>query len=76
MPGAMAGSGYRVPMTENTTVKPGWVDLNNAAVYLSVSVPTIRRLIAARKLPAHRVGTKLLRIRVSDLDKLALEGAV
>ncbi|KUI13393.1 hypothetical protein AU192_24745 [Mycobacterium lehmannii] len=61
-------------MKKTTTTTPGWVDIKQAADYLSMGVPTIRRYIASGKLPARRVGPKLIRIRVSDLDKFVESG--
>lgn len=41
-----------------------------AAEHIGVSTRTIRRWIASGDLPARRVGPKLLRINVSDLESL------
>lgn len=41
-----------------------------AAGYLSVNERTVRRLIADGQLPAHRVGSRLVRVRRSDVEKL------
>jgi excisionase family DNA binding protein len=46
------------------------VDISNAAAYLGVSHKTIRRLIAAGKLPAFRVGGGPIRILASDVEGL------
>lgn len=46
------------------------VDIRNAAAYLGVSHKTIRRLIAAGKLPAFRVGGGPIRVLISDVEKL------
>lgn len=37
---------------------------------LGISVHILRRRIAARELPAFRTGRRIIRIRVSDLEKL------
>ena len=37
---------------------------------LGISVHTLRRRIAAGELPAFRTGRRIIRIRVSDLEKL------
>ncbi|MEV8029614.1 helix-turn-helix domain-containing protein [Cellulosimicrobium funkei] len=41
-----------------------------ASQYLDVQPLTIRRYIARGTLPAYRIGPKLVRVRVSDLDRL------
>lgn len=41
-----------------------------AAEHLGVCTRTVRRWIAAGDLPARRLGSKMIRIRPSDLDKL------
>lgn len=41
-----------------------------AAERLGVSVDTIRRRIADGTLPAERIGPRLIRIRIADLDAL------
>lgn len=53
------------------TPPPAWLDIRGAAAYLTVSVPTIRRWIASGRLPARRVGDKVIRIRVADLEAFA-----
>jgi excisionase family DNA binding protein len=47
------------------------VDISNAAAYLGVSHKTIRRLIAAGKLPAYRVSAGgPIRVLASDVESL------
>jgi excisionase family DNA binding protein len=46
------------------------VDIRNAAAYLGVSHKTIRRLIAAGKLPAYRVGGGPIRVLIPDVEAL------
>jgi excisionase family DNA binding protein len=46
----------------------GTVDLAGAADYYSCSERHVRRMIASGELAAFRVGKRLLRIRVDDLD--------
>lgn len=53
------------------STKPGtFISLTKAADMLSISVPTLRRRIAAGELPAFRSGRRIIRIKVSDLEKL------
>ena len=49
---------------------PEWLSLQQAATIYGVSVDTLRRRIAAGKLPASRFGVRLIRVRVEDLDRL------
>src|SRR5664279_2320545 len=61
--------GGPVSTIENTN--PGaFVSLSQAAETLSISVPTLRRRIAAGELPAFRSGRRIIRIRVSDLEAI------
>jgi excisionase family DNA binding protein len=48
------------------------VDISNAAAHLGVSHKTIRRLIAAGKLPAYRVGGGPIRILIADVEALKI----
>jgi len=47
---------------------PVYLSLEEAAQYMSVSVKTIRRWIAAGTLPAYRCGKRAIRIMVEDLE--------
>lgn len=47
-----------------------WMTLQEAALYICVSVKTIRRHIAAGNLPAYLCGKRGLRVRPTDLDEL------
>ena len=46
------------------------VPLNVGAERLGVSIKTIRRRIAAGELTAYRVGTKIIRIDLEEVDGL------
>ena len=53
------------------STKPGaFISLAVAADILGISVHTLRRRIAAGELPAFRTGRRIIRVRVSDLEKL------
>jgi excisionase family DNA binding protein len=53
------------------STKPGaFVSLAQAADILGISVHTLRRRIAAGELPAFRTGRRIIRVRVSDLERL------
>lgn len=47
-----------------------WLSLQPAAALYGVSVDTLRRRIAAGRLPASRFGERLIRVRSEDLDRL------
>lgn len=53
------------------STKPGaFISLSAAADILGISDHTLRRRIASGELPAFRTGRRIIRIRVSDLEKL------
>ena len=53
------------------STKPGaFISLATAADILGISVHTLRRRIAVGELPAFRSGRRIIRVRVSDLEKL------
>jgi excisionase family DNA binding protein len=45
-----------------------WASLADAAVYLAVSERTLRRMIDRRELPAYRVGKRLMRVDLIEID--------
>lgn len=45
-----------------------YVSLSEAAGLMSVSIKTVRRRIADGSLPAYRCGSRVIRVRVEDLD--------
>jgi len=49
---------------------PEWLSLQQAATIYGVSVDTLRRRISHGQLPASRFGSRLIRVRTSDLDRL------
>ena len=48
-----------------------WASLSLGAEYLGVSEKTIRRLIASGQVNGYRIGTRLLRVDLNELDALA-----
>ena len=50
----------------NPPVTPDLLSPDDVAIKLGLSTKTVRRMIAAKKLPAHRIGRQL-RILPSDL---------
>lgn len=52
----------------STLPDPTTLNVPEAAARLGVDAKTIRRMITRGDLPARRVGPRLIRIRVADLD--------
>ena len=57
-------------INQNPRIEPEWVSLREAAKIYAISTYTLRRRIASGDLPAVKLGYKLIRVRVSDLDRL------
>ena len=58
-------------MSTIESTKPGaFISLSTAADMLGISVHTLRRRIAGGELPAYRSGRRIIRVRVSDLERL------
>ena len=49
---------------------PEWLSLQQAALIYGVSVDTLQRRIAIGVLPASRLGARIIRVRVADLDSV------
>lgn len=60
------------PFSVASTLKreKSMMSIAEAAAYLSVSVPTVRRMIQRGELPARRLSPQVIRVRVSDLETL------
>lgn len=52
------------------TLEPEHLAPREAAAHLGVTERTIRRLIESGDLPAYRVGSKIIRIKRTDIDAL------
>ena len=57
-------------MPAQTSNERRWINQREAAEYLGITDRTLRRMIADGRLPAYRLGPRLLRIDVGDLDGL------
>ena len=55
---------------QNSRVETEWVSLREAAKIYAVSTYTLRRRISSGDLPAVKLGYKLIRVRIEDLNKL------
>ena len=51
-------------------VKQQWISLREAALIHGVSTYTLRRRIASGDLPAVKLGYRIIRVRIEDLNKL------
>ena len=51
-------------------VQQQWISLREAALIYGVSTYTLRRRIASGDLPAVKLGYKIIRVRIEDLNKL------
>jgi excisionase family DNA binding protein len=52
----------------HSALRPAYVGIPEAAAYLDVDHKTIRRLIAAQLLPGYRLGNRIIKVKVADLD--------
>lgn len=78
--GLVSSGAYRAFMpsksSENTPSRrgrrqpPGYIGIQEAAAYLGVDDKTIRRAIAAGRLKASRLGPKLIKIKMADLEAM------
>lgn len=50
--------------------QPRWGTKEDAAEYLGCHTRTIRRMVAEGTLPAYRLGPRMMRIDLNDLDDL------
>lgn len=57
-------------INQNPGAEPAWLSLREAAKIYAISTYTLRRRIASGDLPAVKLGYKLIRVRISDLDRL------
>lgn len=51
----------------------GYVSIEDAAVFLGVSIPTLRQWLKKELLPAHKIG-KLWKFKISELDAWVKSG--
>jgi excisionase family DNA binding protein len=55
---------------QDSRLEPEYISLREAASIYAVSTYTLRRRIASGDLPAVKLGYKIIRIRVADLEGL------
>ena len=68
--GILRGVGIAAPCRSEP-----WVDVATAAAHASCGEDTIREMIAAGAMPHGRVGTRGIRVRLSDVDRALLAHA-
>lgn len=56
-----------------TTKVPAYISIAQAADAMGVCGKTVRRHISAGRLRAYRCGTKLIRVRIEDIERLMRE---
>jgi excisionase family DNA binding protein len=56
--------------TQQQPLAHQYLSVDGAAGYLGVSAQTIYRLIDAGELPAYRLGKRLIKVQLADLDGL------
>lgn len=54
----------------HTPIEPRGVSIDDAAAYLGVNPRTIRRMISSGQLTGYRVGSKLIRLDIDEVDAL------
>lgn len=55
-------------MKSKTIDSPRWASLSEAAEYIHVSPTTMRRMIASGEITGFRVGPRLIRVDLNQLD--------
>jgi len=58
------------PLRTRPLAQCRYLSVADAAEYIGVSTQTIRRYIESGRLPAYRLGKKLVKVRDTDLDAL------
>jgi excisionase family DNA binding protein len=51
-------------------IRPAYLGIPEAAAFLDVDHKTVRRLITAGQLPGYRLGKRLIKLKVADLEAL------
>ena len=54
-----------------SSARPRWASLEVAAEYIGVSPKTLRRRIADGEIRGYRIGSRLIRVDLAELDALA-----
>ena len=50
-------------------ITAAFTSLRGAAAYLDCSVDQVQRMVASGSLPASRIGEKIIRIKISDIEE-------
>jgi len=59
------------PRPVNTSTPRRWADLDAAAAYFHCSTKTVRRMISRGEITGYRVGSRMVRVDLNELDDLA-----
>jgi excisionase family DNA binding protein len=51
-------------------VEQAYIGIPDAATYLGVSEKTVRRLIRDDQLPAYRLGARVIKLKIGDVEAL------
>lgn len=62
------------PSSSATAAEP-WVTVEDAARHASVSTDIVRKWVHLGLIPAGRHGTRILRVRLSDIDNVLFNGS-
>ena len=49
-------------------IQRAYIGITEAAIYLDIAPKTVRKLIADGKLPAYRLGERVVKVKLADLD--------
>jgi excisionase family DNA binding protein len=52
------------------TIEQVYIGIPESATYLGVAEKTIRRLIRDGKLPAYRLGNRVIKLKISDVESV------
>jgi excisionase family DNA binding protein len=55
-------------VSAKSTAKADFVSIADAAAYLGVTVRTVRNMLYDNRLRAYKLGPRIVRIRLSDID--------
>ena len=46
----------------------GWVNAEGLAKHFGISIPTVRRMTQSGRIPSHKVGKRLIRYNIHDVE--------
>jgi excisionase family DNA binding protein len=57
-----------IPAATAATARPCWASINETAEHLSVIPRTVRQMIADGRLTAYRIGSRVVRLDLNEVD--------